>query len=104
MEAGTRLGPSLVVASPGMDGPGGGFAQFTPPITSVGQARNTVRQYVSDGYDFIKVYNQLTDAMYVAIHEEAAALGIKVVGHKPFRVSFSRLPALGHWTSEHPDA
>lgn len=98
---GDGLGPMLYVASPGMDGPGGSFSSFTPLITSVAQARSTVQQHADAGYDYIKVYNTLTDAMYGAIHEEATARGIKVLGHKPFSVAFTRLTTLGHWTSEH---
>ncbi|MEM7416218.1 MAG: amidohydrolase family protein [Gemmatimonadota bacterium] len=101
VEAGRRLAPTLRVASPGMDGPGGGFASFTPPVTTVAQARSTVRQHVEAGYDFIKVYNRLSDPVYASILEEADALGVPVIGHKPFDVTHASTVARGQWTSEH---
>lgn len=101
IEAGQTLGPTLFVASPGMDGPGGSFESFTPLITSASEARLVARQHANAGYDFLKVYNTLTDDMYVAILDEAEVHDIPVVGHKPFGVRFDRLTELGHWTSEH---
>ena len=101
IESGTRVGPTLFVASPGMDGAGGAFIAFTDPILSPEQARTTVQGYADAGYDFIKAYNRISDAVYVAMHEEAAARGLKVLGHKPFVVTSGRIFSLGHWTSEH---
>ena len=101
IEEGTRVGPTMFVASPGMDGPGGEFTTFTDPILDAEQARTTVRGYADAGYDFIKAYNRISDAVYAAMHEEAASRGIKVLGHKPFAVTSDRIFSLGHWTAEH---
>lgn len=99
--AGVRVGPTMFVASPGLDGAGGDFTAFTDPILSPAQARTTVRTYAEAGYDFIKAYNRISDAIYIAMHEEATAAGIRVLGHKPFAVTSGRIFSLGHWTSEH---
>ena len=44
-------------------------------------ARRFVAETKDDGYDFIKVYNGLSEPVYRALMEEARARGIAVVGH-----------------------
>jgi len=98
---GAVLGPTLLLASPGMDGPGGHFTNFTPPITTPEQARWTVAYYRALEYDYIKVYSDLTLEVYTAILEEARAQGINVVGHVPSRVGLSNVLAAGQYSIEH---
>lgn len=45
---GLALGPTVYIASPGMDGPGGPWN--TPAVTTTSQAQQTVRQYKADGF------------------------------------------------------
>ncbi len=99
--AGVRLGPTIYAASPGMDGPGGPWAGSTPPVTTVEQARATVAEHAAKGYDFIKVYNLLGPAVYDAIVEEAARLGIRVIGHVPQAVGLTRVLAAAQASEEH---
>ena len=54
------------------------FATF--PETS-DRARQAVRDQVSAGYDFIKVYDYLSDETYLAAVDEARKQNIYVVGH-----------------------
>jgi imidazolonepropionase-like amidohydrolase len=98
---GAALGPRLYVASPGMDGPGGVFSALTPPIVSPQQARQAVAVYKALGFDFIKVYTDLTLEVYAAIVEEARAQDIKVVGHIPTRVGRRNVLAAGQYSVEH---
>lgn len=99
--SGAVAGPRLYVASPGMDGPTGRFAGYTPPITSPAQARQAVALYKRTGYDFIKVYSDLTPEVYAAILEEAKARGIRVIGHSPTRVGLVNVLAAGQYSIEH---
>jgi imidazolonepropionase-like amidohydrolase len=95
------FGPTIYAASPGMDGPGGPWAGFTAPITSVDQAISTVRQHHAAGFDFIKVYNLLAPAIYQAIVDEATALDIRVVGHVPQAVGLEASLAAQQASMEH---
>lgn len=101
IEDGIILGPTLLVASPGLDGPGGTWSATTPPVASAADARARVAQHAAAGYDFIKVYNDLTPAMYAAIVDEAAARGIPVVGHVPGRVGLEAVLDARQLTLEH---
>ena len=51
-----------------MDGPPG---QYTIPVTTAAQASRLVADYFRDGYDFIKVYGNLTPDVYDAIISSA---------------------------------
>ena len=98
---GAVLGPRLYVASPGMDGAGGHWTSVTPPVATPEQARRMVAYYRALGYDFIKVYTDLTPEVYQAILEEARAQGIRVVGHVPTRVGLANVLAAGQSSIEH---
>lgn len=93
--------PQVFVASPGMNGAGGAFEQFTPPVVSVENARELVRQYKEEGFDFIKVYNKLEPEVYEAIIAEAATQDIRVVGHVPRLVGSQRVFQSGQVSTEH---
>ena len=56
-------------------------------VTSPDEARAAVWRAVADGYDRIKVYAYADRAVYDAICEAAADLGVPVDGHIPFDVS-----------------
>ncbi len=101
IEAGEVLGPALLVASAGIDGPGGPWEVFTPSVSSADEARQRTADHVAAGYDFIKVYNELDVPSYDAIVEEAARSGTPVVGHVPWRVGLERVQDAGQSTSEH---
>ncbi|MBO3697465.1 amidohydrolase family protein [Roseivirga sp. E12] len=93
--------PRIFAASPGMNGSGGPFEAFTPPVTTVADAVRLVRKYKRDGYDFIKVYNRLSSEIYEAIIAEAASEGIPVIGHVPFNVGPERVFQSGQTSTEH---
>jgi imidazolonepropionase-like amidohydrolase len=65
------------------------------------QARAAVREQKQQGYDFIKVHNNMPMALYRAILEEAEKLGIDVVGHVPHDVLVAQAVSLGQRTLEH---
>ena len=101
IEQGEILGPTLLVASPGLDGPGGTWTASTPPVSTPDEARTRVAEHVATGYDFIKVYNDLSRTVYDAIVDESRTLGIPVVGHVPGAVGIQRVQDAGQLTLEH---
>ncbi len=94
-------GPRLIVASPGMDGPGARYGALEAVIATPAQARTAVARYKREGYDYIKVYTALQLDAYRAIVEEAAAQEIRVVGHVPVAVGFEEALAARQYTVEH---
>lgn len=83
--AGTRRGPHLYVASPGLDG-ANAFWPGSIVVTDELEARTAVDELAARGFDAIKVYNSLGLSAYLAIANEAESVGIPFVGHVPFAV------------------
>lgn len=101
--AGTREGPHLYVASPGIDGPGA-FWPGSIVVSGEVEARTAVDQLAASGFDAIKVYNSLGSSAYAAIANEAESIGIPFVGHVPFAVGAEaaladgRIRSIEHFT------
>lgn len=75
-------GPSILTAGPLLDG--------SPPVRpdntivrNAGEAKVAVAEQKAAGYDFIKVYTNLSTKAYEAILAEAQELGMPVAGHVP---------------------
>lgn len=92
--------PLIHTAGPVLDG--------DPPARSdnrkVGdgdEARRAVAEQADAGYDFIKIYTNLSREVYGAIVEAAKARGLPVAGHVPRSVDFSELLADGIASIEH---
>jgi cytosine/adenosine deaminase-related metal-dependent hydrolase len=73
----------------------GRFVDGDPPLfanavvtRSPEEARAVVEALAAEGYDCIKVYNQLDAATLAAVRDAAGTRGLPVVGHVPFRVPF----------------
>jgi imidazolonepropionase-like amidohydrolase len=74
--------PRLVVATPML----AGTPPILPePITKVlrtpDEARAAIRQYARDGYDFVKVRENLPAPVFTAVIDEARKVGLYVDGH-----------------------
>lgn len=52
-------------------------------VTDDESARNAVRYTKAAGYDFVKLYNSISQEVYEAVADEATQLGIKIFGHMP---------------------
>lgn len=78
IERGNVIGPRMALAALINGGEGSGFIANTPEA-----GRQVVRDAKAEGYEFIKLYSQLSKETYVAIVNEAAKLGLKTVGHIP---------------------
>jgi len=76
------LGSRLISSSPVLDNAQGDLFQL--PLRSDKEARAAVRRYYKDGFDSIKVYNQLPKSILIAIVDEARKLNIPIVKHGPF--------------------
>ncbi len=78
---GRRVGPDIFTTGPIID------SRPTYPLITVAktaqQASAAVRDTKNAGYDFVKIYNNLTAEAYAAVCETARELGIGVVGHLP---------------------
>ena len=70
-------------------------------VANAEQARAAVRALQADGADFLKVYNSVPRAAFLALMEEARAAGIPVAGHVPEEVSPLEASAAGIRSEEH---
>jgi imidazolonepropionase-like amidohydrolase len=100
IEAGTIVGPRMVIGSRIIDGP----APFLPYFISVqtpDEARKAVDEEKQAGADFIKVYSFLPRDLYFAIVSESKKLGLPFAGHTPMSVSVEEASDAGQRSIEH---
>ena len=74
---------------------------YAKVIKSPDEGRTVVRQQKIDGYDFIKVHNNLPLEIYSAILDEAHKQNIEVVGHIPHEITIHQAKEFGQKTFEH---
>ncbi|GAB2612127.1 amidohydrolase family protein [Kribbella endophytica] len=104
IDAGTLLGPRMVVASQIIDGDP---TLWDPNLLHVlvvndeASARAAVRQVKAEGADFVKVYSRLGPTAYRAILDEARRNGLTVHGHGPDQVSVQQVSNAGQRSIEH---
>jgi tetratricopeptide (TPR) repeat protein len=80
--AGKTLGPNIYTTNRIFDGDprlNGASIELTDPDT----AREEVRKLKADGFDFIKIYNNLAQPEFEATVDEAQKAGLSVIGHIP---------------------
>jgi hypothetical protein len=89
IEEGTLTGPAIYTAGPLLDG--------DPPLRSdnmvvrnAAEARSAVMDQKSAGYDFIKVYTNLSAEAYEAVVATAWEQDMPVAGHVPTAVGLKR--------------
>lgn len=95
---GELLGPRIVTAGPIIDG--------SPPlrednlaVADPEAARAAVADQAAKGYDFIKLYTNLSPDAYAAAVDEAKRRGLRVAGHVPRGVPLAA--AAQQWSIEH---
>ncbi|WP_148256718.1 amidohydrolase family protein [Kribbella flavida] len=104
IDAGTLLGPRMVVGSQIIDGDP---TLWDPDLLRVlvvndeAGARAAVRQVKAEGADFVKVYSRLSPTAYRAILDEARRQGLTVHGHGPDQVPVEQVSAAGQRSIEH---
>ncbi|HVS15544.1 MAG TPA: amidohydrolase family protein [Thermoanaerobaculia bacterium] len=99
---GSMIGPTIYTAGPILDG--------DPPllddntvVRNAMEAAAAVRDQARTGYDFIKVYTNLSEEAYRAILSEAREQGLAVAGHVPRRVPVTVAFEAGQVSIEHLD-
>ena len=97
---GQRLGPRIYTASRGLDG-SPAFWETSLVVDDSTAARAAVAAEAALGFDFIKVYTNLSREAYDAIIAAAAERRLPVVGHVPRKVGIDRVLAAGQASVEH---
>lgn len=93
------LGSNLFVSSPTLNG-NLYFDPFTQQrLTDSDRARQLVARYQTEGWDLIKVYEDLDAHVYTAIVDEALTLGMPIAGHVPYDAIKQNYDAAGALTS-----
>ena len=100
IKTGHLFGPTLYTAGPIMEGEPP-TSPLMPVIKTPVEAREAVAWQKSQGYDFIKVYDNLTTETYKAILQAAADQGLAVAGHAPKQVGLTGVLDGGQQTIEH---
>jgi imidazolonepropionase-like amidohydrolase len=99
--SGEILGPHLYVASPLLAGEKQRYRHIL--ITDPNEASKIVKDLAAQGYDYIKVYDGLSPAVYDEILKAAHESNIRVIGHIPQSISLEHAIASGQIDFEHTD-
>lgn len=83
IQEGVLIGPRLLTTGPIINSPGPNQQPNHQLVESAQQARQAVRQQFKLGYRHLKVYSNLQREAYEAVREEAAVLGMTIMGHTP---------------------
>lgn len=89
IDAGTLIGPRMRVASPLMVGAPLRYRHRL--VKTAEDARAAVREAASAGYDYLKIYDELSLESYNAIVSLADSLGLPLDGHVPAAVGLPRV-------------
>jgi imidazolonepropionase-like amidohydrolase len=104
---GERLGPNLYVAGPIIEGPPPPeLASVIPTegkvlVRTGEEAAAAVKAQKAAGYDFVKVYNNLSRSAYEGLVAEARAQHLPVAGHVPFEPGLAGVLRAGQASIEH---
>jgi imidazolonepropionase-like amidohydrolase len=80
---GERLGTTLYLTGRILDGSPPIFGGVSTVVTTAEEARRVVAEQHDEGYDFIKVYNNLMPDVLTAVVDAAHQGGMAVLGHIP---------------------
>jgi len=97
VESGELIGPRLVLSGPALSG-GGGNAVTDPAV-----AEQRVREYQQQGFDLLKVHENLSLDVYNAIARTAQSLDMQWGGHVSDIVGLRRALAAKQTTVDHLD-
>lgn len=100
---GEVLGPNLFNCSPIMDGdpPARPVDEHNITLKTPEEAVTAVKQAKEDGFDYIKVYDNLPLDIYLAIMKTSKGLGMPVAGHVPYQVGIEAVIEQGQASIEH---
>lgn len=94
------VSPAIYAAGPVLDGPSED-SSGGPRLETPAAAVQAVREQHDAGFDFIKVYNNLSKEVYEAIVREARQVGMPVAGHVPIPVGVTGALAARQASIEH---
>src|SRR5437879_749491 len=100
IDAGTLLGPRMVISGPMLDGPQPRFPNSIA-IATPEDGRRAVDDLKHRGADFIKLQSLIPREAVFAIAEESRKQGIPFVGHVPDAVRASEASNAGQKSFEH---
>lgn len=84
--AGSFPGPRIFSCGPLVDGPDSRWGN-TIVVRNADEGRAAVQKLVQDGFQCVKVYDDLGAVSLLAIRKAARAAGLSVIGHAPRRVA-----------------
>ena len=101
---GSLVGPRvLAIASWAVNGEAG-ITDSMPPFFKArtrDEGRALAQYFKESGYDFIKIYNNVSRDGYLGLAEEARRLGVSFGGHEPSALSALELSNAGQKSIEH---
>jgi imidazolonepropionase-like amidohydrolase len=100
IEAGSLLGPRMIIAGPMLDGPTPRFPS-SAPVANAADGKRIVDELHAQGVDFIKIQSLIPRDGYFAAADEARKLGIIFVGHVPDAIRASEASNAGQRSIEH---
>jgi imidazolonepropionase-like amidohydrolase len=100
INAGSTMGPRMVISGPMIDGAPPHFPASIPVATAA-EGRKAVDDLRLGGADFIKVQSYIPRDAYFAVAEESKKLGMTFVGHVPDAVRASEASNAGQKSIEH---
>lgn len=99
IDTGKRFGSRVYSTGPLIDGVT--YWEGSLVVTTPQEAEKAVVDTVNNGYEFVKTYPSIPREAFLHLMEVACNLGIKVVGHGNYSVSFKELVDLGYYSLEH---
>jgi len=100
IDAGTIVGPRMVISGPMLDSAPPHFPASVP-IATAAEGRKAVDDLKQGGADFIKVQSYIPRDAYFAVAEEAKKQGMIFVGHVPDAIRASEASNAGQKSIEH---
>src|SRR5579862_2055205 len=100
INAGTTIGPRMVISGPMVDGAPPHFP-VSIPVTTAAEGRKAVDDLKQGGADFIKVQSYIPRDAYLAVAGETKKQGIVFVGHVPDAIRASEASNAGQKSIEH---
>lgn len=100
---GKRVGPRLIACGPVVDGSPPIHSDHSVVVETAADAGAAVDKLQTDGWDFIKVYDNLPRAAYFSLADEAKKKQIPFVGHVPLSITALESSDAGQKSIEHLD-
>lgn len=99
IESGVRPGPHVYSTGPLTDGVT--YWEGSKIVTTVEEGHRAVLDCFRDGYQYVKTYPSIPRDAFFEIMRTANELGMKVVGHGNYNVTFEELMKSGYYSLEH---